>query len=113
VRRLGVQRDHSDEAIGRRDQRVREGRLEPLVVQLRHQQVTRVVARVVPNDGRRPVQRRPAGESRADLQRVDADPLLVALGARPHTQSLGVRIEQVDERAGRSRQLREQAHGLA
>ena len=113
VGRLGVQGDHSDEPVGRRDQRVGEGRLEPLVVQLGHQQVAGIVAGVVAHDGRRAVERRPAREAGSDLQRVDADPLLVALRARPHTQSLGVRIEQVDERAGRPGQLREQAHGLA
>ena len=47
VRRLGVQGDHSDEPVGRRDQRVGEGRLEPLVVQLGDQQVARIVAGVV------------------------------------------------------------------
>ncbi len=113
VGRLGVQGDHSDEPVGRWDEGVGEGRLEPLVVQLRHQQVSRVVARVVAHDGRRAVERRPAREPRADLQRVDADPLLVALRACPHTQPLGVRIEQVDERSGGARQLREQLHGLA
>ena len=98
VRRLGVQGDHSDEPVGRRDQRVGERRLEPLVVQFGDQQVARIVAGVVAHDGGRPVERRPAREAGADLQRVDADPLLVALRACPHTQSLGVRIEQVDER---------------
>ena len=113
VRRLGVQGDHSHQPLGRRDQRVREHRLEPLVVQLRHQQVARIVLRVLAHDRRRAVERGPPGQARADLQRVHADPLLVSLRARPHTQSLGVGLEQVDERAGRPRQLREQPHGLA
>ena len=113
VRRLGVQGDHPHQPLGRWDQRVRQHRLEALVVQLRHQQVARIVPRVLAHDRRGAVERGPPGQARAHLQRVHADPLLVPLRARPHTQSLGIGLEQVDERAGRPRQLREQPHGLA
>jgi hypothetical protein len=105
VRGPGVQRDDAQEPVGRRDDRDRQVRLQPVVVQLGDGLEARVCGRVVADDAGLARQGRPPGEALAHGHGEAADPLLVALDARTDDQPLAILVPEVDQRPDAPGQL--------
>ena len=110
ARRFGVERDRADRVAAAPEDRDRDERLEPLLLELGDVLDARILERVLADERRLPVLDRPPGEPLAAQQLDLADERRVRRGRRAEHELLPVAVEQVDEAGVNRARLREQAH---
>jgi hypothetical protein len=96
ARRLGVHRDDADHGAVLAEDRDRDKRLEPLLIELRHVLHAGVGEKVVADEGGLLLLRHPPGEPFAPFEGDAADVLAVRLARRTQDQPVTALVDEVD-----------------